>query len=100
MRPHIILATTIALIMASVLLLATPTPTSHLTQSSGMPVISSDNDILQLVFQGLFAENNLAGPYMVKYCFDEPTSHRIVVFIGEALEKAARGNVADLLKLI
>lgn len=37
---------------------------------------------------------------MVKYCFDEPTSHNIVQFIGDVLEKAAKGSVADLLKLI
>ncbi len=43
--------------------------------------LSSDNDIIQEVFEGVYAENDLPGPYMIRYCFDEPTSHRIVVFI-------------------
>jgi hypothetical protein len=62
--------------------------------------LTSDNDIIQEVFEGAYAENNLPGPYMIKYCFDEPTSHRIVVFITEILERAAKGSVADLLKII
>jgi hypothetical protein len=60
----------------------------------------SDNEIIQHVFEGLFAENNLSGPYMIKYCFDEATSHRIVEFVNDALRKAAKGSVTDLLALI
>ena len=40
------------------------------------------------------------GPYMVKYCFDDPTAHTIVIFIGEILEKAAKGSVSDLIQVV
>jgi hypothetical protein len=102
MRTDMKIATFAAVLLALALLALSPLPTtphSHLTRSPS-PALSTDNDILQSVLEGVFAENNLPGPYMVKYCFDEPTSHRIVVFIGEAAEKAAKGSVGDLLKLI
>ena len=35
------------------------------------------------------------GPYMVKYCFDDPTAHTI-----EILEKAAKGSVSDLIQVV
>lgn len=37
---------------------------------------------------------------MIKYCFEADTSHNIVVFLGQVLEKAAKGSVADLLQVI
>jgi hypothetical protein len=80
----IAIATSAVLLLAAALLATAP----------------SDNDIIQGVFEGVFAENGLAGPYMVKYCFDAPTSRHIVVFLTDVLERAARGSVADLLKLI
>ena len=33
------------------------------------------------------------------YLFDDDTAHKIVVFIGQLLEKAAKGSVKDLLEL-
>lgn len=48
----------------------------------------------------MFAENKLEGPYMIKYCFDTPTSHKIVVFVTDVLAKAAKASVTDLVKLI
>jgi len=32
-------------------------------------------------------------------CLDDNTAHKIVVFAGEVLEKAAKGSVSDLLQL-
>lgn len=37
---------------------------------------------------------------MIKYCFDTPTSHKIVVFVTDVLAKAAKASVTDLVKLI
>lgn len=85
MRTHILVVSIATALILAGLQLGAPT---------------TDNDILQEVFEGVFAENNLPGPYMIRYCFDEPTSHRIVVFIGEMLDRAAKGSVADLLKII
>ena len=33
--------------------------------------IRSDIDKMQKVLEGLFAYNNLSGPFMFKYCFDD-----------------------------
>jgi len=35
----------------------------------------TDNEVIQTVFEGLFAENNLPGPFTIKYCFDDQLSH-------------------------
>lgn len=37
---------------------------------------------------------------MIKYCFDTPTSHKIVVFVTDVLARAAKASVTDLVKLI
>ena len=37
---------------------------------------------------------------MIKYCFDAATSHKIVVFVTDALAKAAKASVTDLIALI
>jgi hypothetical protein len=33
-------------------------------------------------------------------CIDDTTAHKIVLFIGEVLEKAAKGSVTDLIQLV
>lgn len=48
---------------------------------------------------GLFEQNKLADPATVVPCLDDATAHKVVVFIGELLEKAAKGSVKDLLEL-
>lgn len=37
---------------------------------------------------------------MIKYCFDAPTSHKIVVFVTDVLAKAAKALVTGLIGLI
>lgn len=32
-------------------------------------------------------------------CIDDDTAHKLVVFVGEVLEKAAKGSVTDLIQL-
>ncbi len=59
----------------------------------------SDKDILQQTFNGLFEQNKLPDPKKVVPCFDDGTAHKTVVFIGQVLEKAAKGSITDLLAL-
>jgi hypothetical protein len=59
----------------------------------------SDKDILQQTLNGLFEENKLADPTTIVPCIDDDTAHKIVVFAGQLLEKAARGSISDLLAL-
>lgn len=33
-------------------------------------------------------------------CIDDDTAHKIVVFIGELLDKAAKGSIGDLISLV
>ena len=33
-------------------------------------------------------------------CIDDETAHKIVVFIGKVLEKAAKGSIGDLTSLV
>jgi len=51
-----------------------------LTHSTHQSSMLSDNDKLQRVLEGMFAYNNLQGPFMFKYCFDDETSSKIVNF--------------------
>ncbi len=37
---------------------------------------------------------------MVRYCFDGPTSHKIVVFATEILERAAKASVTELIQIV
>ena len=59
----------------------------------------TNKEILQQGLNGLFEENKLADPTTIVPCIDETTAGKIVVFIGDVLNKAARGTVTDLLKL-
>jgi len=49
---------------------------------------------------GLFEENKLPDPTTIVPCIDDTTAHKIVLFVGEVLEKAAKGSIADLVSLI
>lgn len=33
-------------------------------------------------------------------CIDDATAHKIVVFIGQVLDKAAKGSISDIIGLI
>lgn len=37
---------------------------------------------------------------MIKYCFDDTIAHNTVVFLGDALARAAKGSAKDLVQLI
>lgn len=59
----------------------------------------TDKEILQQGLNGLFEENKLPDPTTIVPCIDDNTAHNIVKFIGEILEKAAKGSVSDLIAL-
>ena len=59
----------------------------------------TDKDIIQQTLNGLFEENTLKDPTTIVPCIDDDTAHKIVVFIGQLLEKAAKGSISDLLSL-
>ena len=67
--------------------------------SESMPEIS-DKETLQQGLNGLFEQNKLADPTTIVPCIDDATAHKIVVFAGEVLEKAAKGSITDLVQLI
>ncbi len=48
---------------------------------------------------GLFEENLLKDPTTIVPCFDDDTAHKTVLFIGQVLNKAAKGSISDLLAL-
>jgi hypothetical protein len=60
----------------------------------------TDKEILQQALNGLFEQNKLSDPTTIMPCIDNDTAHKIVVFAGQALEKAASGSVKDLISLI
>lgn len=60
----------------------------------------TDKEILQQTLNGLFTQNKLPNPTTIMPCIDDDTAHKIVVFAGEVLEKAAKGSIADLVSLI
>lgn len=60
----------------------------------------TDKEILQQGLNGLFEQNKLPDPTTVVPCIDDATAHKIVLFIGELLDKAAKGGVTDLVKLV
>ena len=49
---------------------------------------------------GGFEQNKLPDPTTIVPCIDDDTAHKIVVFIGDILEKAAKGSVSDLIQII
>ena len=59
----------------------------------------SDKEIIQQFLNGLFEQNKLADPTTVVPCLDDDTAHKIVVFVGQVLEKAAHGSVQDIISL-
>lgn len=61
---------------------------------------ATDKEILQQTLNGLFEQNKLADPTTIVPCFDDVTAHKVVVFIGQVLEKAAKGSISDLLSLV
>ena len=70
-----------------------------LGSSVELPEIS-DKEIIQQTLNGLFEQNKLPDPTTVVPCIDDDTAHKIVVFAGQLLEKAAKGSVSDLLSLV
>jgi hypothetical protein len=60
----------------------------------------TDKEILQQALNGLFEENKLPDPTTIVPCIDDATAHKIVVFMGEVLEKAAKGSITDLVQLV
>ncbi len=72
--------------------------------ASGRNIITEEpnltnKEILQQGLNGLFEQNKLADPTTIVPCIDEATAGKIVTFIGQVLEKAAKGSVADLISL-
>jgi hypothetical protein len=59
----------------------------------------TDKEIIQQTLNGLFEQNKLADPKTIVPCIDDATAHSIVVFVGQILEKAAKGSISDLLAL-
>jgi len=49
---------------------------------------------------GLFEQNKLPDPKTVVPCIDDTTAHKLVVFIGELLEKAAKGSPSDIATIV
>jgi hypothetical protein len=49
------------------------------------------------LLNGLFEQNKLPDPTTIVPCIDDATAHKIVVFAGQVLEKAAAGSIKDLL---
>lgn len=66
----------------------------------GLSVALTDKQILQQALNGVFEQNKLKDPTTIVDCGDDATAHKIVVFIGEALDKGAKGSVSDLISLI
>jgi hypothetical protein len=60
----------------------------------------TDKEIIQQALNGAFEQNKLADPTTIVPCIDDATAHKIVVFGGEVLAKAAKGGISDLLSLI
>ena len=63
-------------------------------------VSATDKEIIQQTLNGLFEENKMKDPTTIVPCIDDDTAHKIVVFVGTVLEKAARGSATDLISLI
>ncbi len=59
----------------------------------------SDKEILQQALNGLFEQNKLPDPTTIVKCFDDSSAHMTVVFVGDVLEKAAKGSLSDLIAL-
>lgn len=60
----------------------------------------TDKEILQQGLNGFFEQNKLPDSTTIVPCSDDDTAHKIVVFIGETLQRAARGSITDLIAMI
>lgn len=60
----------------------------------------TDKEILQQGLNGFTAENKLPDSTSIIACLDDETASRTVKFIGDTLEKSAKGSLADLISLI
>ena len=60
----------------------------------------TDKQIIQQTLNGLFEENKLPDPTTIVPCIDDDTAHKIVVFAGQLLDKAARGSLNDIINII
>ena len=59
----------------------------------------TDKQIMQENLNGVYQENLLDHPQTVVACFDDDTAHRVVVAIGQALEKIAKGSTSDVVSV-
>lgn len=66
----------------------------------GLALALADKQILQQGLNGISEQNKLKDPTIIVDCGDDATAHKIVAFIGEALDKGAKGSVTDIIQLI
>lgn len=59
----------------------------------------TDKEKLQETFNGAFEQNKLPRPTTIIPCFDDTSAAKTVKFVGQLLDKAARGSLNDLLSL-
>ena len=57
-----------------------------------MSHFSDNTEIIQTIFEGIFAQNKLERPVMVKYCFSDEIAAETVRFLNDALPRAAKGS--------
>lgn len=60
----------------------------------------TDKEIIQTGINGLWEQNKLSDPTTIVPCLDDDTAHKLVVFAGQVLDKAAKGSPTDLISLI
>ena len=60
----------------------------------------TDKEIIQQGLNGLFEVNKLPDPTTIVPCIDDDTAHKIVVFAGQLLDKAAKGSASDIYNII
>jgi hypothetical protein len=71
----------------------------HQILGASLPEIT-DREICQQGLNGIFEQNKLADPKTLLNCASDDSTHKIVAFIGKALDKAAKGSISDLISLI
>ena len=65
----------------------------------GLTMAITDKQIIQQMLNGIFEQNKLKDPTTIVPCIDDVSAHKIVVFVGQVLDKAAKGSLSDLLAL-
>ncbi len=60
----------------------------------------TDREILQALLNGLFEENKMPDPTTILPCVDDATAHKIVLFIGDVLDKASKMSPSSINSLI